>query len=118
MLLASGAPLSRPVPRRWRMSRLHGTLVLAASAALVLPAVARSQPTNRSEVTAVLFRPDGKTLISAGLDGRLRTWDVAAAKEVNGVAAHPDCVYGAALSADGKHLATAGGDRLVKLGDA
>src|SRR5437899_2469252 len=104
MLLASGAPLSRPVPRRWRMSRLHGTLVLAAALALALPAVARSQPTNRSEVTAVLFRPDGKTLISAALDGQLRTWDVATARELSRVEAHKDCVYGAALSADGKHL--------------
>jgi hypothetical protein len=97
------------------MSRLHGTLVLAASFVLALPAVVRSQPTNRSEVTALLFRPDGKMLISAALDGRVRTWDVAARRDVNVVEAHKDCVYGAALSADGKHLATAGGDRLVKL---
>jgi hypothetical protein len=100
------------------MSRLYGFLLLAACTILVVPRAAQAQPTNRTETTAVLFRADGKTLLSAALDGQIRTWEVATGRELAKVEAHRDGVHGAALSADGKLLATAGADKLVRLWDA
>jgi WD40 repeat protein len=100
------------------MARLFGTLTLAVCAALALPVPVRAQPSNRTEATALLFRPDGKTLLSTGLHGYIRAWDVVTGKESAQVVAHKDGVWGAALSGDGKYLATAGEDGLVRLWDA
>src|SRR5438093_6502080 len=84
---------------------------------LVLGAPAWAQPANRSEVTAVLFLPDGKTALATCLDDKLHVYDAAIGKERFAVEAHKDGVWALALSPDGKHLATGGGDNLVRLWD-
>src|SRR5262245_58881106 len=99
------------------MSRLHRTLLLAACARLSLSPPGRAAP-NRAEVSAVLFRPDGRTALSTGFDGHLRAWDATTGQELSRVEAHKGGACGAALSPDGKYLATAGADRLVRLWDA
>src|SRR5262249_2567435 len=100
------------------MSRLRGSLWLAAALALVPAVPAPGQPTNRSEVTALFFPPAGKGLPSPGPDGRVHRHDPATGQEEKGAPAHQDGVWGAALSPDGKRLATAGGDGRVRLWDA
>ena len=54
-------------------------------------------------VTSVVFSPDGKTLYSAGLDGAIVAWNLAAGgtpQQLEGKSA----IVGLALSADGKSL--------------
>jgi WD40 repeat protein len=69
------------------------------------------------EVHAVLFTPDGKVALSAGGDGKVRRWDVAAAKELTPLPGHEGGAFALALSPDGKLLASAGADGRVRLRD-
>jgi WD40 repeat protein len=72
------------------------------------------------------FSPDGKTLASAcperdpltgGRAADLRLWDVAAARQRAALTCHRDGLERLTFSPDGKLLATAGADYLVKLWD-
>lgn len=72
-------------------------------------------------ISAVRFLPDGVRLAIA--DGRMaengtvRIADVPSAGIVNAWTAHEDTIFDLTVSADGRLLATAGGDKLVKVWD-
>jgi WD40 repeat protein len=63
------------------------------------------------------FGPDGKHLVTAGSDGEVNVWDVAARKVERGLRGHAGGVLCAAFSPDGKRLATGGQDKTVRLWD-
>lgn len=69
-------------------------------------------------VTGLAFRPDGRVLATAGLDGTVKLWDTKTWKQLQSWAAHGQSSYGVAFSPDGKYLATGGRDKLVKIWDA
>ena len=72
------------------------------------------------------FSPDGATLYSGGYDGRVISWDAAAAdpkpgrviEAHKGDQAHLGWVRSLAVSSDGKWLATGGNDHMVRLWSA
>jgi WD40 repeat protein len=73
-------------------------------------------------ITAVLFAPDGKTLVSASNDGTVRLWDVAKPREIGSLQGSPEVapaqglepsITSLALAPDGKVLAAAGNDGRV-----
>lgn len=66
-------------------------------------------------VSAVAFRPDGRTLVSVSWDHTLRVWDSVSGAARLTVPAHAGVVLAAAFSPDGKTLATAADDKMVKL---
>ncbi|MFM9059265.1 MAG: WD40 repeat domain-containing serine/threonine protein kinase [Planctomycetaceae bacterium] len=69
------------------------------------------------EVNEVAFSADGKRLVTAGQDGRLRWWDVtdAGLAPVGAVDPAAGPLYAAAFSPDGRTLACGGADRVVRL---
>jgi WD40 repeat protein len=68
-------------------------------------------------VTAVAFSPDELTFATAGREGALRLWDVAALKERGRLVGHHGPVQCMVFLPDGKSLITGSWDRTVRLWD-
>jgi WD40 repeat protein len=104
--LASGAPVSEPV----RTDRGSQRAVSEAGAPL---------KGHRGNVNAVVFSPDGTQLFAAagepGLFGEVRQWNETDGKLVRVLEGHQDAIYSAALSPDGRVLATGSYDQKIKL---
>ncbi|HLO14908.1 MAG TPA: WD40 repeat domain-containing protein, partial [Anaerolineales bacterium] len=66
------------------------------------------QLTHDAAVSSVAFSPDGKYIVSGGLDGTVRVWDVVTGKETARMM--HDHVTLVAFSPDGKFVASAGGN--------
>jgi WD40 repeat protein len=74
---------------------------------------------HRGHVSSVVYSPDGRSLISSGMDGMVRRWDLAAGKEIQQFKAHRGGLWGMALTPDGKVIATASlNDRMIRLWDS
>src|SRR5262249_41599266 len=67
---------------------------------------------------AVAFSPDGRYLVTGGLEGAVRVWDARNGQKVQLLGTHNLEVRGLVFSPDGRHLASGSGDGTVKLGDA
>jgi WD40 repeat protein len=70
-----------------------------------------------SPVTAVLFTPDGKQIISAGRDGRLLIWDVGSKTAVVELLGKGDQLRSAVLTLDGKFVAAGNEKGIVSVFD-
>jgi WD40 repeat protein len=105
-----GAAATRPDPSETYLGELKLWNVATATEIASLDGHSRG-------VTCVAFRPDGKTLASAGEDGTIRLWDVATGQQRACLPAGPGCVRSIAFSPDGKTLASASDEQVVKLWD-
>jgi RNA polymerase sigma factor (sigma-70 family) len=66
----------------------------------------------------VALAPDGKHLLTAGLEGTARYWDIATGKEIYRLPSIRGQVYDVAISPDGTKLLSCSGDRLIHVWDA
>jgi WD40 repeat protein len=64
------------------------------------------------------FSPEGQRIVTAGVDGTARVWDVLSGRCVHTLDGHSDAVWCAAFSPDGTTIATGSKDGLVRLWDA
>jgi WD40 repeat protein len=70
-------------------------------------------PTRKNGVNALMFRPDGKTFISAGSDGLIKVWRSSDGGLLHTIKTRITSIQSAALSTDGNTIAATGwGDRL------
>jgi WD40 repeat protein len=70
-------------------------------------------PTRKNGVNALMFRPDGKTFISAGSDGLIKVWRSSDGELLHTIRTRIKSIQSAALSTDGNTIAATGwGDRL------
>ena len=70
---------------------------------------------HRNWVRAVVFSPDGQTLVTAGADRVARLWDAESGNPAAADVPHQSEVSAAAFSHDGRSLATAQVDGLVRV---
>lgn len=66
-------------------------------------------------VTATVFTPNGKRLVSGGWDAAIKVWNVAQAAEEMTLLGHSISVWSLATTGDGLTLASGSGDFTVKL---
>jgi WD40 repeat protein len=68
----------------------------------------QATPVPTSNVYAVAFSPDGKTLAAGGMNKAVRLWDVATGKKTRELATQPPAmIHGLAFAPDGTRLASA-----------
>lgn len=65
-----------------------------------------------------LFSPDGRRLVTSGVDGALRFWDTRTGNPAGAPIWHSGRVNDAEYSPDGRRLVTAGADATVRIWDA
>jgi WD40 repeat protein len=64
---------------------------------------------HKLHVFGVAWAPDGRRVLSCGLDATVRLWDVETGKEVRRFEGHKGPVHAVAISADGKRALSGGG---------
>ncbi len=68
-------------------------------------------------INSILFHPTGSTLVTAGVDGSIRQWDIETGEEIARLVGHAGSVHSIAMTADGDRLASGGSDNTVRLWD-
>ena len=66
-------------------------------------------------IRAVAYSPDGQRLVSAGIDGAARVWDVVGGRLLGSWTGHSGVLLDVAYSPDGTALATASSDRTARV---
>jgi WD40 repeat protein len=102
-----------------------GTMVAAATAfngLVILVDAETAKEIRRFKVEpmtafALAFTPDGKRLVTGGLSGKIKVWEVESGKLAHEWDGHKGTIQTVVLSRNGKTLATCGHDKTVKLWD-
>jgi WD40 repeat protein len=68
-------------------------------------------------VEAVDYSSDGKSIISGGVDGTIRLWDLTSAREAMKFEGHTGCITDVSFSPDGRTIASISLDGTIRLWD-
>ncbi|MBK9262119.1 MAG: protein kinase [Polyangiaceae bacterium] len=93
-----------------------GHLVVWDNAGAVVSHAPRVIPTAHGEqVQAMVFRPDGRQLVSVGRDRKVRLWDTASGAWIRDIGAHDGAVYHVSMSPDGRQIVTSSADGTARV---
>ena len=76
-----------------------------------------SSGTEPSRIRTLRYSDDGDTLVSGGVDGKIRVFEIETGRQNASFAAHDGLVLSLALTPDSKHLASGGSDTTVRFWD-
>jgi WD40 repeat protein/tRNA A-37 threonylcarbamoyl transferase component Bud32 len=68
-----------------------------------------------SDVNAIAFTPDGKTIATASDDKTIKLWSLESKQEIRTLKGHSDWIWTIAISPDGKTLASGSKNKTIKL---
>ena len=90
-----------------------------AAASIQLWNLATHAPTGlgppQSPATHLAFTPDGRALITKGMEGRIHVWDVATGTERTSIDAETSYLAAISISPDGRTVASSGADRYLRI---
>jgi WD40 repeat protein len=69
---------------------------------------------HNSSVNSVIFSQDGKSILTASMDGTARLWDISSGKLIHTLKGHDSSVNSAVFSPDGKSILTASTDKTAR----
>lgn len=69
------------------------------------------------QVGCVAYSPKGSGVVSGGMDGTIRHWDVETGKELRYIKANVNIVYSLSISPDGRRVLAGGNDGSIRLWD-
>lgn len=67
------------------------------------------------EVKCLILGPGGRSLISGGVDGVIRVWDMATGKALRNLVGHTSYINALIISPNGKNLISAGADETIRI---
>ncbi len=75
------------------------------------------QTGHSSDVHAVVFSPDGKTIASGSNDNTIKLWDAESGQELKTFKGHSNTVFSVVFSPDGKTIVSGSNDDTIRLWD-
>ena len=66
-------------------------------------------------INSVHFAPDGRTLVSASWDNKVRLWNIERGEQIQKLEGHTDEVYSVAFAPNGSAIVSGSGDGTVML---
>jgi WD40 repeat protein len=103
-------PVSLPNAVTRAMASTLSTQPAAAAPKMILPPVMTLEG-HDNKIRSICYSPDGKQVVSGGMDKTTRRWDLQAGKEIEDVRGVCEWgVYAVAAPRDGRWIITAGGD--------
>jgi serine/threonine protein kinase/WD40 repeat protein len=104
-----------PDDKRLAVGTRHGVIVIFDVSAAKPVEITSMEPAHEAGIVALRWQRDGKHLVSSGLDGAVKVWELSGQAIRSRLDAGTKEIHGFGYSADGKWLAINGQDRKVRL---